>query len=147
MRTTLGIQAWSALKASYSFSGCLVVGGVAAVPGAVGAGDVLVFEADVLVADEAFASAAGCAVAVLVRPGRMEAHPDGEIFFAQDIDGEEDAAKVFAEILGPVLADVVELAGERVGRGEQGRAKRVEQGSGFRRERRAGDEVVGKRRR
>ena len=34
----------------------------------------------------------GRAVPVLVGAGGMEAHPDGEVFFAQDIDGEEDRA-------------------------------------------------------
>src|ERR1700761_4840186 len=97
----------------------LVVMAVTALP-AVGAVDVLVFEADVLIADEAFASAARCAVAELIGPGGMEAHPDGEVFFAKDIDGKKDAAEVVAEVLGPVLSDVVELAGERVRRGKQG---------------------------
>src|ERR1700761_9258437 len=79
--------------------GGLIVVAVAALSGAVRAGDVLVFEADVFVADEAFASATGRTVAELVWSGWMEAHPDGEIFFAENVDGEEDAAKILAEVL------------------------------------------------
>ncbi|WP_433965035.1 hypothetical protein [Tunturiibacter gelidiferens] len=74
----------------------------------------------------------------------MEAHPDGEVFFAEDVDGEEDTAEVFAEIFWPVLADVVELTGERVGRGEQGGAEGVEEAPDFGGDGRAGGEVVGK---
>jgi hypothetical protein len=65
------------------------------------------------------------AVAELVGAGRMEAHPDGEVLFAEDVDGEQDAAQVGADEGGPALADEVELAGEGVGRGERwGRAER-----------------------
>ena len=61
----------------------------------------------------------GRAVAVLVGAGRMEAHPDGEVFFAEDVDGEQDALEFVAEVGRPVFADEVELADERVGRGER----------------------------
>ena len=86
-------------------------------------------------------AAAGSSVAELVGAGWMEAHPDGEVFFADDVDGEQDAAEVFAEVFGPVLANEVQLAGEGVGRGEKRGAQSVDEGSGV--ELRAGDEVVG----
>jgi hypothetical protein len=68
-------------------------------------------------------------VTELVGPGGIEAHPDGEVFLAEDVDGEEDAAEVGADEGGPALADEVELAGEGVGRGEHGRAECVQEGA------------------
>ena len=71
--------------------------------------------ADELVADEAHGTPGGRAVPVLVGAGGMEAHPDGEVFFAEDVDGEQDALEFVAEVRGPFFADEVELADERVG--------------------------------
>jgi hypothetical protein len=103
-------------------------------------------EADVLVALETLRAPGGRAVAVLIGAGGVEAHPDGEVFFAQDVDGEEDAAEVGADEWGPALADEVELAGEGIGRGEEGRTQGVEEGADGG-ERRTGAEEVGKGRR
>ena len=47
--------------------------------------------------------------------------------------------------LRPVLADEVELAGERVGRSKHGRLERVPEAPDLRRELRAGAEIVGQR--
>jgi hypothetical protein len=79
----------------------------------------------------------------LVGAGRVEAHPDGKVLLAEDVDGEQDAAEVGVEVRRPLFADVVELAGEGVGRGEEGSAKRVDQGADLRRELGAGGEEVG----
>ena len=75
--------------------------------------------ADELVADEAHVAPLRRAVAELVGAGRMEAHPDGEVFFAEDVDGEQDALEVVAEVGRPFFADEVELADEGIGRGER----------------------------
>ena len=99
--------------------------------------------ADELVADEAHASPGGRAVAELIRAGGMETHPDSEVLFAQDIDGEQNAANVCVEIRGPLLADEVELADEGVGRCEERRAEGVEEAADAGRDGRARAEVVG----
>ena len=59
---------------------------------------------------------------------RMKAHPDGGVFFFEDIDGEEQSAEVGAEDAGPFLAEKCQLAGERVGGGEHRGFEQVEQG-------------------
>ena len=76
----------------------LVVGGVALQGLSIRAKYEVVVETDELITDEALRAPGGRAVTVLVRAGRMETHPDGDVFFAQDVDGEEHAAKVFAEV-------------------------------------------------
>ena len=116
----------------------LVVGGVAAAADAVG----LVMYSSSKPMNSSptkpMRAPGGCAVAELVGAGGVEAHPDGEVFFAEDVDGEEDAAEVFAEVGRPVFADEVELAGEGVGRGEHGRAEGVEEAAESGRDGRAG---------
>jgi hypothetical protein len=52
--------------------------------------------ADELVADKAHAAPGGRAVPVLVGAGGMKTHPDGEVFLAKDVDGEEDPLEFFA---------------------------------------------------
>ena len=99
-------------------------------------------EADVLIALESHRSPRG-PVAELVGAGRMEAHPDGEVLFAQHIDGQQDALDVVAEVGRPALADEVELADERVGRGKHGRAQRVVEAADLRRHGRTRAEEVG----
>ena len=100
--------------------------------------------ADELVADEAHGTPGGRAVPVLVGAGGMEAHPDGEVFFAEDVDGEQDSFEFVAEVGGPFFADEVELADEGVGRGEAGRAQSVEEAADLGRDGWARAEVVGK---
>ena len=49
-------------------------------------------------------------MAVPVRSRRMKTHPDGKVFFAENVDRQQNAAQIFAQVLRPVLADEVELA-------------------------------------
>ena len=121
----------------------LVVGGIAAAANAVGADDEFFVKADELVAVEALRLPAHFAVRVGVVAAGVEAHPDGDVFFADDVDREQDALQVFAEVGRPLFADELELAGERVGGGEHGRLKRFDQRAGFRANGRARIEVVG----
>ncbi len=142
--TTVGIQAWSWREGFVFVERGLVVGGVARgrrMPSGPTMKSSIV--ADVFVAGEAVGLPAGLAVLRATGLLRMEAHPDGDVFFADDVDGEEGALEVVAEVGGPALADEVELADEGVGRGEHGGAQGFDEGAGFWRERGAGDEVVG----
>ncbi len=104
-------------------------------------------ETDELVADEAHRTPRRRAVAELVRPRRIEAHPYGEILLAQHVDGQQDALELVAQVWCPTLADVVELSNQRVGRGQHGSAQRVIQAANLRCHLWPRAEVAGKRRR
>ena len=59
---------------------------------------------------------------------RVELHPDGQLFFAQDFAGhEQEALQAVAEQRLPQPPDQVELFAERGGRAGRGRAQKVEQ--------------------
>ena len=99
-------------------------------------------EADVLIALESHRTPGG-PVAELVGAGGMEAHPDGEVLFAQHVDGQQDALDVVAEEGRPALADKIELADQRVGRSKHGRAQRVVEAADLRCHGRARAEEIG----
>ena len=95
-----------------------------------------------LVADKACATPAWSAMAEPVGARRMKAQPDGNLFLAEHVDGQQKPAQVLPEVLTPFFADVIELAGDGIGRGEHGRAQRVEQAADFGRERRPRAQIV-----
>ena len=99
--------------------------------------------ADKFITDEACATPARGAMAVPVGSRRMKAQPDGYLFLAEHVDGQQKAAQVLPEVLAPFFADVIELTGDGIGRGEHGRAQGVEQASDFGRKRRPRAQIVG----
>ncbi len=113
----------------------LVVGGVASDALSIGTeGEFtlpVLVEADVLVTAKAVVGAAWLGVPMLIRCGRMELQPDGDLFFADGGDGEQELAQTLScagaavEQGRPALADEFKLSGDGVWRGEHGGGERA----------------------
>ena len=82
-------------------------------------------EAGELVAFESFAAASCVGAAVAAGSGRVELHPDGNLFLVQDVHGQQYAAQVSSQQRRPLLPDELQLAGERIRRGKHGRAQNL----------------------
>jgi hypothetical protein len=57
----------------------------------------------------------------------MKAHPDGDVFFLEHVDGQQKLGERSADQLCPVLDDVGELAAERIRRSQSRGAQHVDQ--------------------
>ncbi len=57
-------------------------------------------------------------MAKLIRAGRVEAEPDGDVFLAQHIDREQNPAEILAQIRCPLLADILQLPRQRIRRSQ-----------------------------
>src|SRR5580700_2185228 len=57
----------------------------------------------------------------------MEAHPDSDFFFLEQVGGEQDFGKAGAKVGSPVFTNPGELAAERVGRGFNGGVEQIEE--------------------
>src|SRR5581483_2806406 len=55
-----------------------------------------------------------------MRIAGVEAHPDADFFFLEDIGGEQDFSEVFSQVFGPVFANPRKLAAEGIRRGLHG---------------------------
>ncbi len=112
-------------------------------PHTVRSGLIRILKADVLIAKEALPAKARSAVPVDIRPGRVEAHPDRDVFFFHRVDGQQYRLQIRIDEPVPVLANVVQLRGERVRAEPHGRFQRIQQGADLRRHRRSRGKELG----
>ncbi len=78
-------------------------------------GLIRILKADVLIPTEALAAEPRGTMPVDVRPGWVEAHPDRDVLFPYGVDGQQNRLQVGIHEAIPVLPNVVQLRGERVG--------------------------------